>query len=276
MYNYQNLYKPNCFALSRYEDYYQIRRPASHLNSCILCYWVLQSAPKKYGNDIFPLQSILIIPDGCIDIVFIIDKKTREYFSIIIGPKDNAYTEYFDYNRYHYFGISFYPGGLYQFLRCSMDEFRNQTYKLEDVMYDLWKELGYKISLLNSLSEMANITDRYLSSLLVNPSGKDALNNILHNVFKSQGIISIRELSKSEVISERQINRIFHDWVGMNPKTLSRIVRFQSMMKTIVPGSNNDLLSIALGNGYYDEAHFCNEFKEFSGMTPGEYIKNLS
>ncbi|MBI5042911.1 MAG: hypothetical protein HZC10_03595 [Nitrospirae bacterium] len=31
-------------------------------------------------------------------------------------------------------------------------------------------------------------------------------------------------------------------------------------------------MSIALDAGYYDQAHFCREYKEFSGTTPSRKI----
>ena len=50
-------------------------------------------------------------------------------------------------------------------------------------------------------------------------------------------------------------------------------MRFQ---KAILEIENDDFIrwsKIARESGFYDQAHFINEFKSFSGFTPNEYMK---
>ena len=64
------------------------------------------------------------------------------------------------------------------------------------------------------------------------------------------------------------MERKFISVVGMSPKQLSRIVRMQSTLKMLEQKNFASLTSLAHENGYYDQAHFIKDFKEFTGMSP--------
>ena len=63
----------------------------------------------------------------------------------------------------------------------------------------------------------------------------------------------------------------FH--VGMTPKGFLRVIRFQKAIEEISNRTSVDWTSIAHESGYYDQAHFINDFKAFSGYTPSEYAQ---
>lgn len=60
--------------------------------------------------------------------------------------------------------------------------------------------------------------------------------------------------------------------IGINPKQLARIIRFQNTLATLQAGNKESLSALAFRCGYYDASHITREFKEFSGYTLNEYI----
>ncbi|HEX2898290.1 MAG TPA: helix-turn-helix domain-containing protein [Bacteroidia bacterium] len=72
-------------------------------------------------------------------------------------------------------------------------------------------------------------------------------------------------------ISMRQLERTFKDHAGFSPKTYARILRFQSTTKEY-GNTHKTLTDIALDCGYYDQAHFIHDFRQFSGYAPGDYF----
>jgi AraC-like DNA-binding protein len=78
----------------------------------------------------------------------------------------------------------------------------------------------------------------------------------------------IREVVEESGYSHRRFNALFQDAVGLTPKLYCRVRRFQRALRRVTTGCWAD---IALGAGYSDQAHFNREFREFSGVTPGEY-----
>ena len=63
--------------------------------------------------------------------------------------------------------------------------------------------------------------------------------------------------------------RRFREHVGLPPKALARILRFERAAERLRGGA--DLSDAALDSGYYDQAHFNRDFKAFAGVTPTEY-----
>jgi len=275
MFNLYSLYSPKCFITpGKNKECCALIKPSANLNHFIYSYWV-SPAGLNPTEDFKASKGVFIVPDGCVDVVFSIDKKKKQFFITLYGPMDKPSTVNLHSDKILNFGITFYPGCLYSFLRCSLSELRNKTYNFDDVINGAWRKLGYEIINSNTPVEMATAANSFFASLLDNYSVTDSLSNMLYRIYSSNGTLSVKELSQREIISERQIDRIFNSWTGINPKRFFRIVRFQSVINAAGSSPNTDWLSIALEHGYYDESHLYNEFKEFCGITPEQYIKGF-
>ena len=60
--------------------------------------------------------------------------------------------------------------------------------------------------------------------------------------------------------------------VGITPKLYCRLHRFQRVLQQITSGVPVDWADVALGGGYYDQAHMNHEFYDFSGISPVTYL----
>ena len=68
-----------------------------------------------------------------------------------------------------------------------------------------------------------------------------------------------------------QLERRFLWEVGLTPKRLSRIVRFQRAID-LLRTTDERWAAVALDCGYYDQAHLNREFRDFAGQSPGQYL----
>jgi transcriptional regulator GlxA family with amidase domain len=86
---------------------------------------------------------------------------------------------------------------------------------------------------------------------------------------RRHGAVSMDELAARAGLSPRQLRRVSMERTGLPPKFLARVLRFRHAYARIhAPGPPAALADLALDCGYYDQAHFINEFREFSGRTP--------
>jgi len=75
-------------------------------------------------------------------------------------------------------------------------------------------------------------------------------------------------------LNERTFQRIFKKYVGVTPNQYRRICQFQVSF-TQVRAKNFDKLSdVAYENGFADQSHFIRSFKEFTQITPNDYLKS--
>jgi AraC-like DNA-binding protein len=74
-------------------------------------------------------------------------------------------------------------------------------------------------------------------------------------------------------ISHKHLLREFDRCVGLAPKTFARLCAFQRVIQSVAHRSQVEWAETALQCGYYDQAHLIREFRAFSGLTPGTYLK---
>jgi AraC-like DNA-binding protein len=86
------------------------------------------------------------------------------------------------------------------------------------------------------------------------------------------GACRVSEVVDRVGLSSRRFIEVFHHQIGLTPKVFQRVCRFQRALRTLHNGAAPDLADLALNCGYYDQPHFINDFRTFSGMTPLEYL----
>jgi AraC-like DNA-binding protein len=94
----------------------------------------------------------------------------------------------------------------------------------------------------------------------------------IKRMLQLQGKVNVESLSRRFNISARHLERKFVSTVGLNPKLLSRIIRFQNIFKLLQNGQIDSLTALAHESGYYDQAHFIRDFKHFSGINPKMFL----
>ncbi|HKO81093.1 MAG TPA: helix-turn-helix domain-containing protein, partial [Chitinophagaceae bacterium] len=121
--------------------------------------------------------------------------------------------------------------------------------------------------------ERIKLIESFLLSRLVDPKTINAITkDCIDVIFQSQGQIEVLELADKLKINRRSMERKFVAAIGMSPKQLSRVVRLQATLKMLDQKSYTSLTSLAYENGYYDQAHFIKDFKEFTGMSPKSFF----
>jgi AraC-like DNA-binding protein len=69
-------------------------------------------------------------------------------------------------------------------------------------------------------------------------------------------------------VSERHLRRVFHEAVGVTPKTFAKLTRFHRALGAARKDAHAGWASIAAAAGYYDQAHLIAEFRAIAGVTP--------
>jgi AraC-like DNA-binding protein len=259
---------------------YQMYAPSSGLQSFVKCFWTLEDEASATP------QRQRVVPDGCMEMIFHYGDLYKQCFedgSFIIQPRSFIFGQITSYIEIEPTGTSgiisarFTPDGLSPFLDIMVSDLQDKAVSLVDLFGDKGKLLEEKVIAAASNSERIQMIEEFLLSLLANPKTIDTLTKACVDVIvHSQGQMGMVQLADTMNVHRRNIERKFISAIGLSPKQLSRVVRLQATLKMLQQQNFTSLTSLAYENGYYDQAHFIKDFKEFTGMSPKSfYADNL-
>jgi AraC-like DNA-binding protein len=83
----------------------------------------------------------------------------------------------------------------------------------------------------------------------------------------------IAEILETLCLNERTFQRIFKKYVGITPTQYRRICQFQQSFGQLREKQFNKISEVVYDNGFADQSHFIRSFKEFTQVTPNDYLK---
>ena len=88
----------------------------------------------------------------------------------------------------------------------------------------------------------------------------------------SGGQASVGGLAGELGWSHRRLIDRFREGIGLAPKTIGRVLRFERVSRMLQQVEEPRLAEVALDCGYYDQAHLNRDFRQFAGTSPGQYL----
>lgn len=257
---------------------YQYIQPSKILEPFIKQYWILeQSKPMQVCTPrIYPSGfTELILHYG--DAYSHIDMNNKS----VVQPKfyftgqSNSYYDLSPTGKIGFIAITFKPDAASLFFKMPVGEIENKWVAMEDILGNSGRELEYKLQIATDTIERVQIIETFLIHQLkeLYTAYHERINYSIQKINQHRGIISVQNLAEYACLSTKQFNRKFTDYVGMKPKQFTRIVRFQHAIYNQQANSVKNLTELAYHCGYYDQAHFTNEFKQFTGYSPKEFFK---
>ena len=173
--------------------------------------------------------------------------------------------------------VAFKKGRAFPFYSFPISDLTNIVAEAGLVFGRAFCDLREQLLGANSIESMFDLTERFLLHVAGTAIGIDTSNRCveyaLSNIICNPSIQRLHQLSDEIGYSQKHFIDLFRQRVGMTPKQYLRIMRFQKAVLAIERSQMLPWSHIALTCGYYDQAHFIHDFKEFSGFTPGEYMK---
>lgn len=165
-------------------------------------------------------------------------------------------------------GIVIQPGGFAGLFRERADLFFERSVGLEEV----WAcaSLAERLCEIPTPVEKLRTLEVLLTGLLQQSTRRSELVEQAIHLFSKKGL-RVAECAKSVGVSERRLSQVFREYVGIAPKMWCRIRRFQAAVETLHQGVDVPWAELALACGYYDQSHFANDFRAFSGIDPTTY-----
>ena len=99
---------------------------------------------------------------------------------------------------------------------------------------------------------------------------KVATDYIMHD----PGPESLSTLINKLNLNERTFQRLFKKYVGITASQYRRICQFQLSLSQLRHNRFSNLTDVAYDNGFADQSHFSRSFREFTKITPGDYLSS--
>jgi AraC-like DNA-binding protein len=259
---------------------YREQHAPAPLDEFVECVWFLTSTVEDRCSA--PAEQ-RILPDGCVELIchfgsrfneisraglrspqpccFVVGMLTAPF---VVQPSGDAET----------MGIRFRPGCAYLFFPQPLDALTNRVVDLDDMWgtaaRDLWEQLA------DAPDDSAHV-DRMSSALLARlarATSDPVTASAVSDLVRSAGRASISLIAARIGVTPRHLQRRFGQRIGVPPKLLARILRFQNTLRQRAPAPDGrtDWVRVAVHCGYSDQSHLIRDYAAFAGETPGSLM----
>ncbi len=239
--------------------------PCAALSGAVRCFWGGENgageAPER------------IIPDTCADLIYRVDETTGVVNGIFCGVSDLCAFSGFQGtpgHRYTTFGIRFYAWSACFFAEDSLRGSCNVCENPEIRFGWLDVPLRRALPRLHTLEARAELAQRLL---LAHPARKvTLLPGVVGSIIDQRGTQPVTALARAHFLSTRQLERLCAEYIGLSPKKLSELIRYQMIWQELQyrPCTAQELVE---RYGFADQAHLLREFKRYHGENLSHFFK---
>ena len=262
---------------------FQKYRPGPPLTQYVAYFWSLRDTPAHSTEWIVPSGTLELVINLDEDAVRIFDPSSAAHRQHSGATVSGAYKQFFVIDtRQHasMVGVHFRPGGASPFLGVPPGKLAGRHIDLES----LW---GRSAMLLRE--SLCAATTSGARFALLGQALRTRLTGAHHThpavPFALAGLarpgVTVGEVATNVELSRRRLIEVFTAEVGLTPKRLSRVLRFQRLRMLMCRDGTADWAQLASACGYFDQSHMINDVQDLTGMLPsqllpaGERVKDL-
>jgi AraC-like DNA-binding protein len=236
--------------------------PAADLGGFVLRYWtVAWDVPEQvpYTQETLPYPCVNLAVERGRSGIFGVN--TRRFQVRLVG-------------KGWVFGVKFRPGGFYPFYRAPVAALTDRAIALDAGFGAAGTEYERRVLACASVGEMIECAEQFLRARLPPPDERVALiNAVVEQIAADRTITRVDQIAERAAVSERTLQRLFGQYVGVSPKWVIRRYRLLEAADQLAGNARIDLPGLAQALGYFDQAHFINDFRAAVGSTPAEYTQ---
>lgn len=251
------------------------RNPNVHLRRFVRSLWYANAPFVQHARE-------RILPSGCAQIVLSLSRdfltdcpegqpEERVAPALMVGQR-STYEIIATADLLDLAGVLFEPGALPAFVPDRADLLSNHSVSLDQIWPGTADTLRAQMLERSSPQARLGVLESCLAAHLTERHvPHPAVEFALQQCAGHSNRLSIADLARSTGWSERRFSQIFREQVGFPPKVWHRLQRFQRAVRQLRTGVEVRWAELAVECGFYDQAHFANEFRSFSGIDVTTY-----
>ncbi len=255
----------------RYEEI----APAAELRSLVHRIWMLRGVTPAGG----PFQHAM--PDGRAELIFNLadpfecraDERVRQQpLALLVGPSRRAMAIR-PTGRIDLIGVRFRPEAVSGWLRVRGTDLTDAAFAVGELPVPLDPTLAEQLAESRDGDRRLAVLTRHLAASADGQPDR-RLAAAVDMVIRG-GKARPEVVARMVGLSRRQLARLFRERVGIAPKSLGRLGRFQRVLRALESQAGGPLARVALAAGYFDQAHMTRDFRLIAGVTPGGYVRQM-
>ncbi|MDJ1469109.1 AraC family transcriptional regulator [Xanthocytophaga flava] len=249
----------------------------AQLSSIVKSFWSLQvsdTANLPYVEN--------IIPDGHQEIIFHLSASTAkrsteqlewltEPDAFFAGQTRSPYSLELRPGSLLY-GIRFHPHTMYNLFKFPASLITDTIVSVHDIpqakLLHFCLTEDPRQTFLNFENTLTNLCNRiYKTSLPF-----QYVDYTIQQIITHRGNIKIESIRQKTGVSQRYLDTIFRQWVGITPKEFSSIIKINHFIDYRQQHPEKKLTECSHENQFFDQSHLIRIFKTFTGQSPKNYF----
>lgn len=210
--------------------------PNDALRSIVECYWIVENDDPTVGRQ-------KIIPDGYPELIFHYGEPYRINLSgswerqtlDLLAGQISRYFYLENTGRSGMIGVKLFPTTLRQLVGISM-------HTLTDAVIDLnsletaFGGIGDLVRKEKSAEEWIRVIECAFMDLISDQASFPVIDDVVRAIIQNKGVDPVSDLVERFEVSERKLERLFWEYVGLSPKLYSRVIRFSEIFPVEAAG----------------------------------------
>ncbi len=255
------------------ETYREIFPDHPALAGAVRCFW---GSDRPYVVQQEISSQTAVIPDTCVDIIYHIDYTENTINGNFCGINDTSFTACQVTKPGHLvsiFAIRFFAWSACEFSEDSMKGTLNGCFDPASRFGWLDRILRQQLFEKTSLKERSRLTEELLLKRIIPARQHYMVSHAVRQIISQKGVLSATKLAGTCFLSSRQLERLFREYVGITPKKLCNLVRYQCLWNELLKNPRLPILDVVSQYGYTDQSHLMREFKRYHAMNIREAVR---
>ena len=229
----------------------------------------------------------LAVPNGCPKLVVNFEnslissaggraQETREQNFSFVGIRTLPVMLSTPPKRTSFAGIEFRPSAVFPIFGIPMDELANRLFPAAAISNFLNSSFADMVWNQQGIRAKVDLVQRRLVEALGRGQPRNQLVECcMEYLRRTNGAAPISDLENKTGDGKRALEILFKKHIGISPKTLAEIFRFQWFYKRLARGQPFEAVKEDMYEMFYDQSHFTNEFRKMTGFSPRRYSLNI-
>ncbi len=230
----------------------------------VLACWIEHFWLEDWEVGAHATQTRQLLPHPCVQLAF------SPQGARIYGVQQGRFVRTY-HGEGRVFGMKFRAGAFYPLLRRPVSSISNTSIAAARVFPKADAVAEQIFGCRTSGSMVATAAQFLLRHLPPLDPQVNFVGRVVEAIVNDREVRRVQHLLARFETTERSLQRLFHRYVGASPRWVIKRYRAYEALDRLHDSQAFSLAAVAQDLGYFDQAHFANDFKSVTGQAPSEF-----